>query len=375
MLNIYLNFFVILINLSVLFFMNFFSFGSSRDFGNEYKLNKFPEFSIIVVAHNEESTIGRCVKSIKEQDIFDSVTNMYLVDDGSDDSTWEKIKEFGEDDKIKIIRHEENLGLKTSRDKIVDKTYSEYLVFIDADTILKKGALKELFSFMVSQKIDACSPLIGSHFEKELFGKIVSQSKTMREFLFQTSRQSCGLCPLLRGHFLIIKRELYTNRKENFVDDLDLTFDLYMKNKNVSILPKVEAVEEEVKKFKSLINQYTRWFIGNISLFSKWVKLVTKVNLRRKISFLSLPILWYVLPLTLICNLFLPLLYKEYMFLGLLLYLNWFILIYFKSRDFLPCVLFPIVYSLAKFFAIFNSIYKVIKERKLFFQESNLFKK
>ncbi len=63
--------------------------------------------SIIVPAYNMESRIDVCIESILNQ----SYTNLeiIIVDDGSTDRTYDKVKSHAnEDGRIRIIQHEKN---------------------------------------------------------------------------------------------------------------------------------------------------------------------------------------------------------------------------------------------------------------------------
>jgi len=66
------------------------------------------KLSIVMPAYNEEKTVEAVVREVLEQAC---VTELVIVDDCSADGTWEKLQTLrGTDARIRIFRHEVNLG-------------------------------------------------------------------------------------------------------------------------------------------------------------------------------------------------------------------------------------------------------------------------
>lgn len=89
--------------------------------------------TVIVCVYNKESYIKRSIYSVMNQTLC--VKKIIIVDDGSSDSSLNKIKElqveFG--DKIQIVANQKNLGLVRSRNIAYQFVDSEYVAFLDAD--------------------------------------------------------------------------------------------------------------------------------------------------------------------------------------------------------------------------------------------------
>ena len=87
-----------------------------------------------------------------------------LVDDGSDDGAMELIKEFqqthprGKD--IRVISHEENLGIGEARNRLIAEAKTKYIFFLDADDVITPNAISVLHEHAVRHQADV---VYGSH--------------------------------------------------------------------------------------------------------------------------------------------------------------------------------------------------------------------
>lgn len=85
--------------------------------------------SVIVPVYNIENEISECLKSILNQQWKD--IEIIVVNDGSTDSSLEKINQFN-DERIKVFTTE-NKGLGPARNLGFEKSTGEYVCFVDGD--------------------------------------------------------------------------------------------------------------------------------------------------------------------------------------------------------------------------------------------------
>lgn len=93
---------------------------------------KEPLVSILLPAYNAENFIVKAITSITEQSY--SNLEIIVINDGSTDATEEKINSIN-DDRIKLIRNEVNLGLIETLNKGIDICTGKYIARMDADDI------------------------------------------------------------------------------------------------------------------------------------------------------------------------------------------------------------------------------------------------
>ncbi len=100
-----------------------------------------PKLSIIIPAYNEEQSIVETVQAIMDWPIQKEVI---IVDDGSKDSTFQKIKELAEQsNEIKGVALEKNIGKGEALMRGINKASGEILLFLDGDLkATAKNAIK-----------------------------------------------------------------------------------------------------------------------------------------------------------------------------------------------------------------------------------------
>lgn len=98
------------------------------------------KISIIVPVYNIEKYVERCITSLVRQTY--SNIEIIIVNDGSTDTSREKIQHFN-DDRIVII-NKENGGLSSARNAGLEVYTGDYVLFVDGDDYLDKDALEKL---------------------------------------------------------------------------------------------------------------------------------------------------------------------------------------------------------------------------------------
>ena len=99
-----------------------------------------PMVSIIVPVYNAEQYLRRCVDSILNQEYTDF--EVFLVNDGSTDSSGDICEEYGDKDHRVIVIQKENTGVSDSRNRALDRARGKYLQFLDSDDWITPDATR-----------------------------------------------------------------------------------------------------------------------------------------------------------------------------------------------------------------------------------------
>ncbi|MCX7874309.1 MAG: glycosyltransferase, partial [Caldimicrobium sp.] len=95
-----------------------------------------PYFSILIPTYNRLNFLKEALNSVFKQS-FTGPYEVIVVDDGSQDGTWEFLENLAKTkDNLKILRHPENRGVASARNSALSLVKGEYILFLDSDDLL-----------------------------------------------------------------------------------------------------------------------------------------------------------------------------------------------------------------------------------------------
>jgi glycosyltransferase involved in cell wall biosynthesis len=97
-----------------------------------------PRVSVVVPVYNSESTVGKCLNSLVEQD--HPSFEVIVVDDGSTDKTAQICASYSQ---ITVLSPGK-VGPSRARNLGIDEAKGEFVAFTDADCIVNRDWLTEL---------------------------------------------------------------------------------------------------------------------------------------------------------------------------------------------------------------------------------------
>ena len=99
-----------------------------------------PLITIIIPVYNTYEYLKRCVESVCKQTYHN--LEIILIDDGSTDGSQQLCDVLQEtDDRIAVL-HNKNSGVSAARNLGLDSAHGEYVVFVDSDDWIEKGAVE-----------------------------------------------------------------------------------------------------------------------------------------------------------------------------------------------------------------------------------------
>ena len=139
-----------------------------KKFNNTNKNNNTkPYISICLPVYNMEKYIERALLSIINQSFQNF--EIIIINDNSKDNTINIIKRMKlEDNRIKIINHNENKGVYSSRVEAVLNAKGEYILLMDPDDMLLNQKLfEELFNYNLKSNLDIIEFSVYHQIEKK----------------------------------------------------------------------------------------------------------------------------------------------------------------------------------------------------------------
>lgn len=110
------------------------------------RADQVPLLSVIVPMYNVADYIGDCLASLYGQLAADEL-EIVVVDDAATDGSMDRVTNFLKkfpDAPVRVVRHDENLGLGEARRTGFSASTGEYIWCLDADDLAVPGSLHEL---------------------------------------------------------------------------------------------------------------------------------------------------------------------------------------------------------------------------------------
>ncbi len=227
-----------------------------------------PTISVVIPAFNEEKYIGETINSVLQSDYPKDKLEVIVVDDGSTDDTYKEAAKYG----VQIIRHAKNLGRGKALETGVKYASGEIVVFLDADTKLKKSALKRLISAFDDPKVGgACGRLLVSSTRSNILTTGQKVEYALGFAYTKILRSAMGWLLIPSGAFSAHRRKLLLdlNLSDTIAEDFDLGLYIIEKGYRLVYINDAVAITEIPSTPKSYLKQRNRWTIGGLQVMGK----------------------------------------------------------------------------------------------------------
>jgi glycosyltransferase involved in cell wall biosynthesis len=197
-------------------------------------MNKFDKLSVIMSVYNSEENLSDSIESILNQTYKNF--EFLIMDDGSSDNSSEILDEYAkEDNRVKIFKNSDNLGLTKSLNILLSSSKGEYLARQDSDDISSKDRFEKQLNYLSLNKLDACTVRALGSTTKKLIPNV--------SYYFPLNLVIKFKNPFVHGSLLVRKNvmESLGGYDENFYysQDYKLMSDLLSRNFKVKIMPDI----------------------------------------------------------------------------------------------------------------------------------------
>ncbi len=264
-----------------------------------------PAISILIPARNEEIVIRKTLEKLQALDYPKDKIEVLVTDDGSTDSTAAIVQKMSlKDPRIRLIQlpvvdqgrgkaHALNMAFKEAR--------YDYIAVYDADNNPEPSSLKMLVIDLISDsKLGA---VIGKfrtlNKSKNILTRFINIETLGFQWILQAGRYRAFKVSILPGTNLIIRKEVLEAcggwDEAAITEDTELSIRIYQRGWQIKFVPTAVTWEQEPGKWRSWVNQRTRWVRGNNYVVKKFLGQAFKLkNKFLFLEFLYLFILYYL---------------------------------------------------------------------------------
>ncbi len=243
------------------------------------KLKYYPTVVIAVPVYNEENTIIKTVKSLLALDYPKDKIKIYIVDDGSNDNTWNVVQEFIDNPNIVLIQ-KENGGKHTAVNLAIEKTDSEFFGCLDSDSMVHPQALKRILKYFekdpatmaVAPSIIVYNPKNILQYAQGIEYDMSVYTKKMLGFM--------GGIHVAPGPFSIFRKrvfdELGNYRKAHNTEDQEIALRMQENGYKIDHCPDAYVYTNTPDSVAKLYRQRLRWIYGFIKNLIDYRRLLFK---------------------------------------------------------------------------------------------------
>ncbi|MEM4841583.1 MAG: glycosyltransferase family 2 protein, partial [Nanopusillaceae archaeon] len=199
---------------------------------------------------------------------------------------------------VKVLR-KENGGKASALNYGLKHASGEFIVTMDADSIVPKDALKKMLEYFDEENVMVVVPSIQVKERKKFLEMIQSVEYSYNNFLRMIfdKLNSIYVAP---GPFSIFRRKVFDIvggfDEKNLTEDMEIAMRILSFGFKIRYCPEVIVKTKAPKGFVSLLKQRLRWYLGFIENFLVYRKKITDkivINLvfSSAILFIILPIL------------------------------------------------------------------------------------
>jgi len=234
-----------------------------------------PRVSIIVPAYNEELNAVKTVTNLLQQD-YPSF-EIIFVDDGSADTTYEKIKAaFANEPRVTVLT-KPNGGKASALNFGIGQSTNDYVVCIDADTQLQVDAVSKLMNCFTAGKAVKEIGAVAGHVKVGNRGTLLTKWQDIEYATAQNfDRRAFDLVnsiTVVPGAIGAFHKKAITDAggftTDTLAEDCDLTIRILRRGYRVVNCEKAIAVTEAPETLKQFMKQRFRWSYGIMQSFWK----------------------------------------------------------------------------------------------------------
>jgi len=231
------------------------------------KLSYYPSVTIIVPCWNEEKTVVKTVDSLLRLNYPKNKLEIFVIDDGSTDQTWDVVQKFSKHPQIKLFR-KENGGKHTAVNFGIENSEAELIGCLDADSFVDKDALHEIAAaFNEDPKMMAATPMLVVHEPKTILQKMQKTEYHMGAFLKRmlSPLDAINVTP---GPFSIFRHEVFEKiglyKKAHNTEDGEFALRMQANHMRIRNVHTAQVYTSTPNTLYKLYRQRLRWSYGTM---------------------------------------------------------------------------------------------------------------
>src|SRR3954470_3143645 len=277
------------------FILIWFSYLHQRELAYDDSPDIYPFVSIIVPAYNEAEVIASSLSSLLE--LRYPYYEIIAVDDGSDDATYDKMKEFEGNHygvRVQVFRKEKS-GKADALNYGVRRSKAPIVVCMDSDSRLTPNSLRYAVRHFQDPSVGAVAGNVKVINRHNLWTKLQALEYIEGLNIVRKAQAFFRSVNVIPGPIGIFRRAAIEGTggydSDTFAEDFDMTVKILANEWKINYEPKAVAFTEAPEELLDVIKQRYRWTRGVLQALRKQRHLLTRSS-----GTITTPLsLWYMI--------------------------------------------------------------------------------
>ncbi len=229
----------------------------------------YPSVAVLVPCYNEEKTVGGTIESLLALDYPKDKLHIVIIDDGSTDRTFEKMRSFEHYPQVTLLQ-KENGGKHTALNLGISYANTELVGCLDADSFVAPNALIEIVKCFDDATVMAVTPAVKVWNPKNILERIQRAEYNMGIFF----RKMFGVMNAIQvtpGPFSLFRKKVFDElggfKEAHNTEDMEIALRMHSKHYRIENAHTAYVYTVAPKTIKALYKQRVRWtsgFLNNV---------------------------------------------------------------------------------------------------------------
>ncbi len=243
-------------------------FIASAFFNRKYAYFR-PKASIVIPAYNEEKNIEECLDSVFGSNYGKEKLEVIVVDDGSDDNTIRIARQYGS---VKLLR-QKHLGKVEALNSGIKKASNEFVITIDADTVIDKNCIAELLKPFADRNVGATTGNNNVKNNKSLIAAFQNVEYHFNNLIRNSFSKVFGSSIWFFGSLACYRKSALKKigyfKADTLAEDTDMALEI--KKARYKVINTAKAIGHTAvpDSVKGLYRQRARWWVGTLQSMAK----------------------------------------------------------------------------------------------------------
>jgi cellulose synthase/poly-beta-1,6-N-acetylglucosamine synthase-like glycosyltransferase len=231
-------------------------------------LSACPSVTIVVPGFNEERTIYKTVRSLLALHYPKEKIKIFLIDDGSNDGTWDIMQKFTKYPNVRIFR-KKNGGKYTALNLGLEHMQTDFFGGLDADSFVDPDSLSRIMSYFAKSP-DAMAVVPSVTVDRP--GNFIQNAQNAEYSMgiyFKKMLDFLGAINVTPGPLTIFRREVFDKlgvyRHGHNTEDMEIAYRMQKNNYRIEHCNDAYVYTNAPKTIKKLYKQRLRWVYGFIN--------------------------------------------------------------------------------------------------------------